>query len=283
MKTKNVAAITMAYGEPFIAKWVGYYSAQFGPENVYVISHGSSRYHDEVCTDVNHITVPRIMDKNHDRHRARLMSFYANALLETHQCILVSDTDEIVAVDPDLGLPLKDYLLQRDQGAAAPLGFNVFGKDADAPLDWEKPVLQQAYYLVFHHGFCKPVIRWEVAEHSGGGHSLRDRKFEVDPNLYLFHLKFADAAAHEHFNEFASEVSGIADRRTMDHWAAGSSYVEDLVRRWSKNVGSTLDPRAGSDGCYEVVPAGARDRGAKVISLRPAKPFILKEKFRSLL
>ncbi|WP_108258890.1 glycosyltransferase family 2 protein [Mangrovicoccus ximenensis] len=282
MKTKNVAAITMAYGEPFISKWVEYYSQQFGARNVFVISHGESDFHDKVCSNVNHITVPRVIDGSLAVHRARLMSHFANAFLETHQCILVSDVDELVAVDPDLNVSLEEYLLERESGASAPLGFNVFREDPEMALDWSLPVLQQASLLKFHHDFCKPVLRWEAAQHSMGGHALMNKKFEVDPNLYLFHLKFADAGAHEHFNELAKEVKDLSDRKSMHHWVTGSDFVNDRVHTWKENVQDDLSPKDGAEGCYEVVPFGTNGIGAKVKNVGGSKPFILQEKYRNL-
>ncbi|WP_161555863.1 glycosyltransferase family 2 protein [Mangrovicoccus ximenensis] len=286
MKTRNVAAVTMAYGEHFIEKWIRHYGSQIGAENLFVISHGASDFHNRACAGVNHVTVPRAVCDTIERHRATLLSDFANALLESYHCVIVADTDELIAVDPDAGLPLKDYLLSRDGGAAAGLGFNIFQPDPGRAIDWSRPVLEQAHLMQFSAPFSKPALRWERCQHTPGGHGLRDRKFAVDENLYLFHLKFCDAAAFGHFDRVAEDFARELGERQqapsnhIRHWLAGSDHAKATVERWSRRPAGIMAPRDAARGCYEMGDFGSE--GAVVQRTGQGPVFSIEERYRAL-
>ncbi len=105
----------------------------------------------------------------------------------------------------------------------------------------------------------------------------------MDPDLYLFHLKYADAGAHGHFDELASELGSLTDRVSMNSWVTGSGHVKDMLEKLSRRQKKVLSPKEGAGDSYEVLPFGKDRAGAVVRSVKPAEPFILAEKFRALL
>ncbi|WP_138468052.1 glycosyltransferase family 2 protein [Poseidonocella sp. HB161398] len=282
MQTENVAAITMVYGDHFIGKWVDYYSEHLGEKNVFVISHGESDYHNKICRHVNHITLPRVIDAHHDKYRARLLSDFANAILQTHACVLVLDADEIISVEPSLNISLKDYLLQKRSGAAAPLGFNIFQPDPSSNMDWDSSVLRQAHIMLYRAAFSKPAIRWESAQQSVGCHALLNRKFSIDENLFLFHMKFSDAAAMQQFDELAAELDGISNKSEslMHHWFSGSDFVKNRVKEWSNVSYQEKSPQEGAKGHYRLDEFG--ERGAIVKQLGKPIAFSIPEAYRGI-
>src|ERR1700748_3250790 len=93
------AVVTMVYNEPeFLPLWSKYYGALFGPENCFVIDHGSDDNSLAELRGFNVVSIPRSPKDN--EKRTRFVSKFCNNLLEWYDAFIYVDVDEIVIADP---------------------------------------------------------------------------------------------------------------------------------------------------------------------------------------
>lgn len=206
MRTQTVAAITMVWNHPvYLAKWVDHYGKALGRENLYVISHGPDPRHRAVSEGTNYIEIPRVINANLEVRRMAMLSSFVRALLVPHRVVIMTDVDELIAIDPAEGVGLREYLLARMAPATgpevlAPLGLHLIPEPPEAgpppQIDWSQPLLRQMPRVLPRAPYCKPCITRVPLQFAVGGHGLREaRSFEIAPKLYGFHIKFADAEA----------------------------------------------------------------------------------------
>ena len=253
MKTDNVAAITMVYGDAFIEKWVEHYAAQVGRSNLFVISHGDNPLHRQVCEGLNHIVLPRVFDATFENARANLINRFANGLLSVYRAVIFTDVDEFISVDPSRDQTLGVYLRSLDTKVVAPVAFNVLADDGSQDIDWTRPILEQANIMRYAPFFCKPCIRFEPVEHNWGAHALKNSgTFEVDPNLLMFHLKYIDAKLWGRYSALETEMNEeTRSAAGMAGWQRSDVKRMNAYRRIMDGL-EELDPRHAVEGRTEV-------------------------------
>jgi len=286
MKTQKTAVVTMVYGDAFLKKWVDHYAAQVGRESLFVMSHGPNPTHDEVAAGTNHIVLPRAFTGNFDAARFNLLNNLCNGLLEVYSTVICTDVDELITPDPGLGVPLADYLRDRDAGVIAPVGFNVITPDLGTRIDWDRPVLEQAPLALYHPAFSKPVIRRAPCRLLQGGHRVAERRFEVDPNLWLFHLKFADSTLHGRYDGLIAELNAIygdaAEGRGILQWKTDKTKVQVFMENLRGKAFPEMTPQENTAGLLQVLP-DAEGRSYGVDVTERAAPFLLPQDVRECL
>lgn len=201
----RVAAITMVRDEgPMLRKWIDHYGTQVGLDNLLVIDDNSV----DGSTDDLPCRVVRIppITGHFERERMRLVSEAARKLLRLRTAVVFADADEFIVPDPARFDGLRDFVAARKgRSAAGVMALNVVHDLAhEAPLDLSRPALGQRSRAVFVPLMCKPAVKLVRAPWAASSHGLAGATFEVDPELYMFHLKFADrdlladAAAKRH-------------------------------------------------------------------------------------
>ena len=114
---KKIAALTMVRNDDFfLRKWVEYYGAQLGKENLYIFFDGT----DQVIAPFCEGTHAELHEKiglhvvSAEKGRLRFLSEQAAALLERgYDLVIGVDADEFIVVDPKLGLSLPEYLSRK--------------------------------------------------------------------------------------------------------------------------------------------------------------------------
>jgi hypothetical protein len=215
----HVAAITMVRDEgPMLRKWVDHYGAQLGLDHLVVVDDNSvdGSTDDLPCRVVR---IPPIVG-HFERERIRTVSDLARKLLRRHAAVVFADADEFIVADPDRYDGLRDLVaVRRDREAVGEMALNVVHDLAtEGALDLARPVLQQRRHAIFVPLMCKPAVKLTKAPWAAASHGLRGATFQVDPDLYMFHLKFAD-------RELLADAAG--KRRAMvehDGRAAASSW-----------------------------------------------------------
>ena len=187
----KIAVLTMVFNERhFLPIWIHHYGSQVGRENLYVVDDGSD---DGSTAGLGAVKVlrGRKEDLDEDQRAAKLSAIQAE-LLTLYDAVIVTDADELIVVDPALGLSLADYVDQRVDEIAVTTGFNVqFSLADEDPLDYARPLLRQRSFLQFDQSYCKPLVakvpvRWIAGFHGCGRHLPLSR------DLLLFHLRSAD-------------------------------------------------------------------------------------------
>jgi hypothetical protein len=189
----RVAVLTVARDEAeMLPRWISYYGGQFGVQNLIVIDDNST----DGSTDDLPCTVHRIPGfppGMFEKTRIRLVSGLAQGLLQTYDVVIFTDTDEFIVPDPAKHDGLLAYLAAKPEPTVhASYALNVIHHvGAEGVLDPALPVLGQRNFAKFARVMCKPSIKripaaWRLASHGIAAPYL------PDPDLWMFHLKFAD-------------------------------------------------------------------------------------------
>jgi hypothetical protein len=189
-KRKSRAILTMVHDEAvFFPIWLRYYSQFFTPEQIYVLDHDTS---DGSTDRGGFVRIPVSHDGVSHRWMEEAIAEYQNRLIETHDTVLVTDVDEIVAPDPAFGT-LGDYIDRLDEPWVNCLGYELLHlPDREPPIDLSLPILQQRHYWFANDGYDKPALAMEPMRWVPGFHTRADRSFFLDPDLRLIHLHRMD-------------------------------------------------------------------------------------------
>lgn len=183
--------------EFFLNKWIEYYGAQFGEENLYVFLDGedqelpakAGRANIEKCSKVF-----RVVAKD-DKRRIEFISSKARELFGRYDLVIGCDADEFLVVDPQTGKSLASYLSEADiKYCLSGLGMDVgqrIGEEGNLSAD--KKFLRQRSYAYVCSRYTKPVVIARRGRWGSGFHRFKGHNFHIDPNLYLFHFGSSDA------------------------------------------------------------------------------------------
>lgn len=223
----RLAALTMVRDERvMLPRWLAHYGRECGVDNLFVIDdHSSDGSTDGLPCSV--IRIPSWGDKHFETTRMRLVSNIAAGLLEAYDAVLFADADEFLVADPLRHDGLLDLVSKRSGvDVLAAQGLNVVHDAArEGPLDPDRPVLGQRQWAKFIPLMCKPAIKRVAAPWVAASHGLTV-PFEVDPDLYMFHLKFAE---REHLRSIGDHRKALADAEGRAAETAWQFAGDDLV------------------------------------------------------
>ncbi len=228
----RIAALTFVRDEGrMLPLWIKYYGAQLGTENLYVVDDNSvDGSTDDLPCDV--LRVPPVREGRFESTRMAFLAGQSAALLAFYDCVVFCDADEFIVPDPEVYAGLREFIERQgpDVAAVAAMGLNVVhAVDFEEALDLSRPVLGQRRLVKFLPLMCKPAIKFAASPWYAASHGLRS-PYRVDPDLWMFHLKFAD-------RELLREV---ADRRQAAVAEDGRSHNTNW-RRGGDELVALLD------------------------------------------
>lgn len=235
----RIAAITFCRDEGrMLPLWIRYYGGQLGVENLYVVDDNSEDGStDDLPCDV--LRIPPIRGGRFNSTRMAMVGNLGRALLAVYDVVLFCDTDEFIVPDPDKWPGLKAYIEAKSEegvNAVGSLGFNVVHDvGSEPPLDLTQPLLGQRQLAKFLPLMCKPAIKWVPAHWSDGTHGVRT-PYAVDPDLWMFHMKYADRG---HLQDAADHRLRMveADGRSRDTtWRQGGDVLVEQLERITDGV-----------------------------------------------
>jgi len=196
-EAKKTAVVSMVRNDEFfISRWINYYGAQFGYENLFLILDGLDQPLPEGHENINLIRLPhRTFNRaNGDRNRAKAVSFLARALFCRFDMIIAHDIDEYLVVDPAINLSLAEYLQRPINSASlSALGLDVGQhRGSELPIDPTRPFLEQRSFAHVSARYTKPVVAATPLTWGSGFHRVKGRNFHIDNNLFLFHFGMVD-------------------------------------------------------------------------------------------
>lgn len=228
--TGTVAVFTMVYNEPRnLPLWTRYYGAQLGPENCWVLDHGST----DGSTDglpCHRVRLPR--DPMDSLRRAQRCSAFQHFLLRFYDTVIYVDSDEFLVPDPRHHASLSAWCAQRRNRNVRAFGLDVVQDVGVEPsIDIGRPILSQRRCWFFARTMCKPAVAADPLSWQPGFHEVEPGGPEpaLDPDLRLVHLRLVDVdwALAKQAQYRALDWSA---RQLAEGWAAYQRNDDPYVR-----------------------------------------------------
>lgn len=195
---KRIAAITMVRNDDFyLRKWVEYYGAQLGRENLYIFFDGEDQTIGDFCEGTHASLHAKIGTQvvSAEKGRLRFLSEQASQLLsDGYDYVIGVDADEFIVVDPKLGKTLAEYL----EGSGIRTSLSALGLDfgqkigEEADIEEGRPFLQQRHYAQIGTRYTKPSIIGRPCIWGSGFHRIKGHNFHIGKDLYLLHFGYFD-------------------------------------------------------------------------------------------
>ena len=179
-----------------------------------------------------------------------VLNAYANFLLSQYDGLIAGDVDELLFVDPALGVSLVEFAEQHRAASPAlrAFGFNVFERAGDPPLDLRQPILSQRRHVRCEQDYCKPLIVFSRPGWSVGYHSVRGQPY-IPTGLYLAHLHHVSSEVVAEIAEQRAETLAynpqIRKSRSFraNWWGKRAKYGREYMRQMSDRPVEDLDDR----------------------------------------
>lgn len=196
---KKICAITMVRNDEFyLRKWVEYYGAQLGRENLRIYFDGEDQQVPSFCNGIYTELKPRIpgMVVKSEKERLGFLSMHAARLMkdEGYDMVIGVDADEFLVVDPKLGMTLCEYLDSLDvkvclSGLGVDVGQHL---NEEGRIDPSVPFLSQRRYAYLCSRYTKPSVLSKPVSWGSGFHRVKGHDYYIDRNLFLFHFGSID-------------------------------------------------------------------------------------------
>lgn len=197
-QTKRIAAITMARNDEFfLNRWIKYYGAQIGEENLYIYLDGLDQ---KIPSNAGRANITKLPHKEEERQRGDktrillLSDLEKKLFADGYDIVIGCDCDEFLVVNPKLNMTLQQYLSGiHAHTTVSGLGLDV-GQDlnSESALDMNAPFLTQRKYALLSTRYTKPVVLFRPATWGSGFHSVKGHNFHIDKNLYMLHFGSVD-------------------------------------------------------------------------------------------
>ena len=182
--------------EFYLRKWVESYGRELGRENLYIYFDGIDQSVPEFCEGANVVVREKLQGNvaQGDKRRINFLSQEAAKLFEQYDLVIGTDADEILVVDPLLGISLADFLGQADiKTTISGLGVDVGQHlEKEGHLDPNRPFLSQRNYGRLSSRYTKANVIARPVRWGSGFHRVKGHNFHIAKGLYLFHFGYFD-------------------------------------------------------------------------------------------
>ena len=253
----SLAVVTMARDEgDMVRRWVDHHAKEVGgAEHVIVVDDNSTDGStDDLPCPV--LRIPYLRKRGFEPSRMGLVSGLAAGLLEAYDAVAFCDADEFLVAEPRVYPTLRHFVAARPNVAAVgAMNLNVVHDTRrEGPLREGEPILGQRTLAKFLTLMCKPSLKWDPAPWVLASHGIKC-PFEVDPELFMFHMKYADrdrlaeSAAHRH------HLNTTEGRASRTSWASSGDEMVALLDEITADVdlGAVKPFRAGPKRLEPIV------------------------------
>jgi Glycosyl transferase family 2 len=247
----RVVAMTMVRDESdMLPRWIDYYGRQLGVQNLLVLDDNSVDGSTDDLPCMLYRLPPEPWKRRWAPTRARLANGLARGLLACNDVVIFTDADEFLVPDPDKYSGLLDYLAHRSEvPVIAPLAFEVMHNARVEPaFDPARPLLEQRRFVKFAPAMCKPLLKRVSAAWEPAFHAIH-APFEVDPELFMLHLKYYDETALSRVAEHRYRIRESEGRGSpRSFWSKSPDKLMSLLSTWTSPD--------HEDGTVEVLDVG---------------------------
>lgn len=243
----RVAAVTMVRDEAvMLPRWVEHYARQCG-------GHGALLVIDDNTTDGSTddlecpvLRVPPFVHRPFEPARMGFVSHIASALLESYDAVVFTDADEFLVAEPERYDTLADLVGAKPRTKVfGAIGMNVVHHvDAEPDLDPALPISEQRHLAKFIPLMCKPAMKKVHGAWTSASHGLKNTEWAIDPELWLFHAKFADREALRLAAELRRESVLNDGRPRTTSWKFTGDRMVRLLTKLTADLPDE-DPYAG--------------------------------------
>ena len=291
----TVAVITVTRNEgQMLRLWCEHYTRHVGPDALLIFDDNSTDGSTDAARAAGH-TVHRIPGfpggAGFERSRIALVSDVAAGLLHVYDYVVFVDVDEFLVPDPTLYADLPAFLAaHRDQQIIAGIGLNLVHDVAgEAPLDLDRPILEQRSYASLSPLMCKPSTKRVPAPWANSSHGIHG-PYRVSPDLYLLHLKFADRDRLKAIGAERHSANQADGRAGKSSWSQpGNKLVaalRDAATPAAIAAATEIDPRALDLDALVLHEGGTLHRAPRIgqlIALRDQPIVRIPERLRGTL
>lgn len=238
----RVVIMTMVRDEASLLPiWLRHYGRQVGTDSLVVLDDNSTdgSTADLPCTTYR--LPPPPWKEGWGSTRQKLVNAMAKGLLACNDVVVFTDVDELIVADPAKYDSLPDYLTTRaDRTIIAPLALELLHNTrVESALDPEAPLLGQRRFVKFSPGMCKPLLKRVPQPWQHAFHAMRV-PFEIDRDLWMLHLKYADVGwlgtvAEQRRAAFEHEGRG----HPGSFWPMGAKALTQRLATWTKAADAT--------------------------------------------
>lgn len=232
----RVVVLTMVRDESdMLPRWIDHYGRQVGVQNLVVLDDNSvdGSTDDLPCTLYK--VPPPPWSSRWAKMRARLVNGMARGLLACNDVVIYTDVDEFLLPDPAKYDGLLDYLAHRaDVPVIAPVALEVMHNPrVEPPLDPSRAVLEQRRFVKFNPAMCKPLVKRVPAPWEPAFHAIH-APFDIDPDLFMLHLKYFDEEALERVAEHRYRIRTSEGRGSpRSFWSKSPDTLKQMLSGWT--------------------------------------------------
>lgn len=195
---RRAAVFTVSRDEPvFLPIWLNYQLKNYDAEDIYVLDHDSSPT-PTLPAGVVRIPIHHSCYGDHN-WQGTMTQRFQHFLLDSYDCVLYSDVDEIVFPCP-LKYPggLRQYINEMARPVVRCQGFELVHNPATATgpkepaLDTRELILKQRWYMRQSGVYSKTLLSKMMLHWAPGLHGTTNVVAPIDPFLILMHLRRMD-------------------------------------------------------------------------------------------
>lgn len=195
----SIAFATMVGDEPiFLPIWINYYCRFVDKSQLFILVDGTDRTLPPEADGCQILRLPRRPPgPGWDIARWTMISAFVKTLLHRFEVVAFNDVDEILVLDPAADGDLVSSLLRaREIGVISPFAIEVLHRIDLEPdtLNPKLPVLGQRRFGRLNASYCKPCVTARLVNWTLGGHYSDFPTLHLDPQIFLFHLRYVDRA-----------------------------------------------------------------------------------------
>jgi hypothetical protein len=222
----------------FLRLWIAHYERLVPRDHLVILIDGLDQPVPDFADGCQVIRMPRpAVGKDWGVQRWVMLSDLNTLLLNRFEIVVLNDVDEILVVDPDRGVSLMDAIARaKDVGVLSPFAVELVHRTdiCPEPIDFSRPIIGQRPHVRLNASYNKPCITTVPVRWSLGAHYSDFPTLNLDPDIYLFHLRYFDletlkARQGRRFAFTRSATDAGVEGVSGNGWNKSSKDVEDFL------------------------------------------------------